>query len=262
MLLKVLVQLLFSVTLAKQVPIQFKAIHHNQTMDDFVKVNGLQFTKNSHQLFIYSANYWQAMNMGVNDSTGDRHQLLQDLDKLKSMGVNNLRIMCASEGPDDQPFRMTPSLQSAPGVYNDKVFEGLDFAVAEMGKRGFTVTMCMGNYWHWSGGFAQYVSWVTGEPIPYPASWDPELGGYTNGSFNGFTDFASRFYRDTSVSDKAQLLFRSHIKAVVTRRNVYTGLKYSDDPHILSWELANEVCGSNLAAVSYRILGSDYSGVY
>jgi mannan endo-1,4-beta-mannosidase len=59
--------------------------------------------------------------------------------------------MSSSEGPDDEPFRMKPSLMVSPGIYNNDIYDGLDYAVSEMGKRGFTITMCLNNYWHWSG---------------------------------------------------------------------------------------------------------------
>lgn len=70
------------------------------------------------------------------------------------------RIMSSSEGaPTIQPFRMYPPLMPAPDKWDEKIFVGLDRCIAEAGKRGMRLTMSLNNEWHWSGGFAQYVSW-------------------------------------------------------------------------------------------------------
>ena len=85
------------------------------------------------------------------------------------------RIMAASEGaPEVQPYRMYPPLMPEPEKWDEKIFVGLDRCVEEARKRGMRLTMTLNNEWHWSGGFAQYVSWFSkNEQIPYPPSWDP-----------------------------------------------------------------------------------------
>ena len=35
--------------------------------------------------------------------------------------------MAATEGPDSEPWRITPSVQTAPGVYSEELLRGLDF---------------------------------------------------------------------------------------------------------------------------------------
>ena len=63
------------------------------------------------------------MNLGVSSTVqggkGDRERLVKDLDHMQKNGINNLRIMAASEGPDSEPFRMTPSLMPSPGYVLD-----------------------------------------------------------------------------------------------------------------------------------------------
>lgn len=90
------------------------------------------------------------------------------------------------------------------------------------------------------GGFAQYVSWVTKEKIPYPASWDSIKHELTNGSLESFMNFTDKFYKDPKVSYATQKIFKEHIRTIITRINKYTGLAYKNDPTIFSWELANE----------------------
>lgn len=189
-------------------------------------VHGREFRLNGKEYKVAGANYWQGINLGAPDSAGgNRTRLVLELDQLKEMGVNNLRIMASSEGPDDQPYRMRPSLQPSPGKYNEDIFEGLDFFINEIGKREMTAVLTLNNFWHWSGGFGQYVNWITNETIPYPVvEWDP------------YTQYASRFYNDTKAND----IFKAHIRKLQTRRNKFNGRLYMEDPTIFSWQITNE----------------------
>ena len=62
--------------------------------------------------------------------------------------------------------QMEPPMQPRPGQYDDAVLHGLDFALAMLLKRGMTATLCLNNMWQWSGGFAVYVAWATGQAPP------------------------------------------------------------------------------------------------
>ncbi|KAG1054487.1 hypothetical protein G6F43_003512 [Rhizopus delemar] len=170
--------------------------------EGFVTVDGDRFVLNGETYVVKGANYWQGINLGAVDSAGgNRTRLVKELDEMKEMGINNLRIMASSEGPDDQPFRMRPSLQYAPGKYNEDIFEGLDFFMNEIGKRNMTAVLTLNNFWHWSGGFGQYINWITNETIPYPVTdYDP------------YTKFARRFYVDDKIKEKASTLYKNHIR--------------------------------------------------
>ena len=99
-------------------------------------------------------NYWYGANVASKGPGGDRQRLERELDNLAEMGVTNLRVMAASEGPDSEPYRMVPAMQISPGVYNEDVLDGLDYLLHEMRKRGMRAVMCLGNFWAWSGGKA------------------------------------------------------------------------------------------------------------
>ena len=43
------------------------------------------------------------------------------------------------------------------GVFDEKVFGGLDWVLTEAGKRGLRVMLTLVNYWSAYGGMAQYV---------------------------------------------------------------------------------------------------------
>jgi mannan endo-1,4-beta-mannosidase len=190
----------------------------------FVTVSDGRFVLNGNLYYFVGTNFWQGMNMGVDGPGGDREQLLTELDRLQSIGVTNLRVMASSEGPNTEPYRMVPALMESPGVYNESVLDGLDFFIAEVGKRDMKAVMVLNNYWQWSGGMGQYVSWSDGTPIPYPGDWGE------------FMNYVASFY-DCS---ECQFWYREHIEMIVTRVNPYTGLAYRDDPAVFAWELANE----------------------
>ncbi|HOW85198.1 MAG TPA: mannanase [Candidatus Aminicenantes bacterium] len=190
----------------------------------FVTVRNGRFMLSGRPYYFAGANFWQGMNLAVDGPSGDRPRLLRELDRLRDLGITNLRVMASSEGPDTEPFRMVPALMTRPGEYNGSVLDGLDFLLAEMGKRGQRAVMVLNNFWQWSGGMAQYVSWQEKTPIPYP------------GDYPKFIAYSARFYGYPECQD----WFRDHIAMIVGRTNPYTGLKYRDDPAVFSWELANE----------------------
>lgn len=192
--------------------------------DPFVRAEGGKFLLGDKPYYFIGANFWQGMNLGVDGPSGNRTLLAQDLDGLQAVGVTNLRVMAASEGPDSEPYRMVPALMEAPGKYNQSVLDGLDYLLAEMGQRGMKAVMVLNNFWQWSGGMGQYVSWHEKSPIPYP------------GDFGIFMDYISRFYS----CDECQTWYRAHIQFILDHTNKYTAVKYRDDPTIFSWELANE----------------------
>lgn len=194
------------------------------TPSPFVTVSDGKFSLAGQPYYFVGVNFWQGMNLGVAGPGGNRTQLVKELEQLQQLGVTNLRIMAAAEGPDTEPYRLTPALQISPGEYNEQVLDGLDYLLAQMGPRGLRAVMVLNNYWHWSGGMAQYVAWHENTAIPYPGDWGV------------FMDYAAKFY----TCPECQTWYRHHIETLVDHTNPYTGLTYRDDPTIFAWELANE----------------------
>lgn len=48
-------------------------------------------------------------------------------------------------------------MSSAAGVFDERVFRGLDWVIAEASKRRLKVLLTLVNYWSAYGGMAQYV---------------------------------------------------------------------------------------------------------
>lgn len=173
------------------------------------------------------ANYWQGMNLGA-PLSGDSPRLIRELDRLKALGITNLRVLAASEADDEMKFAIHPALQTAPGVYDEDIWQGLDILLIELRKRNMKAVMVLGNFWTWSGGFPQYLKWSGAGEIPFP-----QEEAY---SWQNFTDYSKLFY----TNSKAQKMMNDHIKKVINRKNSISGGLYKDDPTIMAWQLSNE----------------------
>jgi len=179
------------------------------------------------------ANFWYGVNLAVEDPK----RLLRELDTIKGHGITNLRILATSQGPDTEPWRMKPAIEywdsklGAP-VLNETYLKGMDMLIDECGKRDIDVVIMFNDYWHWSGGFGQYVYWFTGKtgPIPYPANQTDKKG------YDTYINFTSEFY----VCDKCMEHFEEVAVKIINRKNTVNGLLYKNDPTIMAWQLANE----------------------
>jgi len=265
----------------------------------------------------FGANMWYLPNLGA-PKTGDKARLDRELDQLARLGVTNVRIMAATEGPDELPpsrpnvdscldwcderkghcniakhasqgrrpscecvgcpfcsaqraslgearlaelcpdsrtgqgqsAHMVPSMQPTPGEFNEDVLRGMDYALHALSKRKMTAVLCLNNMWQWSGGFAAYVEWATGEQRPFMSV------GAEDADWQRHQNFAIRFYE----LPEAQRLWRAYVRAIVLRPNSANGGRlYRDDPTILAWQLANEPRALSKRG-AYRAWVSDAAG--
>lgn len=193
----------------------------------FVRVVGNRFVKDGEPYYFLGTNLWYGCNLGALAEGGDRDRLRRELDLLQSLGIDNLRVLGASEGLT-QHNTVWPPLQPEPGLYDERLLDGLDFLLAEMAKRDMVAVVYLNNYWVWSGGMSQYVSWFDSEPVPNPflEEW----------SWLEFMEFSARFY----THSEANAAYRNYIQMLINRENNYTGVRYRDDPTIMAWQLGNE----------------------
>jgi mannan endo-1,4-beta-mannosidase len=197
----------------------------NGTQTGFVRRDGMRLLLDGKPYRFAGANLWYGAYLGADAEYGNRARLARELDRLKALGVSNLRILAsAEEGPLRHSIK--PGFRTKDG-WNDSLLRGLDYCLAEVGKRGMKAVLYLSNFWEWSGGFGTYLWYTTGNYLDMgdPAHPWPE-----------FPDHNAGFYR----SPRAVALFHDHVRRVVGRSNPITGVAYKDDPTIMAWQLCNE----------------------
>lgn len=195
--------------------------------DQFVQVKGNKFIYDDKPYYFVGTNFWYGCYIGSPGETGDRARLIRELDFLKSYGITNLRVLSSSEKARAEKT-LKPAVQESPGIYNEQLLEGLDYLLAEMGKRNMHAVVFLNNYWEWSGGMAVYNEWFGAEKMPDLIKPDADWTKYMN--------YSASFYSN----DEANKCFRKFIKYIVNRKNTITGKYYFEDPAIMAWQLANE----------------------
>src|SRR5881227_1978013 len=68
--------------------------------DAFVAVQDAHFVRNGQPYVISGANFWYGGYLGAPSGVGQRARLVQELDRLKALGVNNVRVLAVSEQTD------------------------------------------------------------------------------------------------------------------------------------------------------------------
>lgn len=84
-----------------------------------------QFIRDGKPYYYIGTNFWYGVILGSEGRGGNRERLCRELDSLKSIGIDNLRILVGSDGAGGIPAKVEPTLQIAPGVYNDTILRGL-----------------------------------------------------------------------------------------------------------------------------------------
>ena len=197
---------------------------------EFVVVRNGRFELRGRPYFYVGTNLWFGCYVCDAALPGGRRRFVRELDQLHQLGVNNIRLLAGSE---TSPLvgAIPRGITREPQQWDEDLLRGLDFALAEMARRDMRGVLFLSNYWQWSGSFAQYVRWVTGEPIP-----DPDRPVMARGDWHAFMQFSARFYQ----TPRAVALYRDYVTRLLHRRNTVNGRIYRDDPTIMTWELANE----------------------
>lgn len=215
--------LIIAITLA------FSACRANTETDnssEFVRVeNGCFMVGDSLYRYI-GTNFWYGAILGSEGRGGDRVRLAKELDQLEELGINNLRVLVGGDGDENIPSHIMPVLQTAPGVYNDTILDGLDYLMAELERRNMKAVLFLNNAWEWSGGYGTYLDWTGAEKTP-----NPGIDGYDK-----YMNHVAQFVKN----DSAKALAAQHVRNIVSRTNRYTGKPYAESPALMSWQIANE----------------------
>ena len=209
---KILALLLMVLTLS--------ACTHDEAPSPFVKVVDGHFERAGKPYYYVGTNFWYGAILGSEGQGGNRERLCQELDYMKKMGIDNLRILVGSDGERGITTKVEPTLQVSPGVYNDTILAGLDFLLQEMGKRDMVAVLYLNNSWEWSGGYGFYLEHAGAGKAPRP----------NEDGYPAFMKFVEQYASNT----KAHELFYDYVRFILQRTNRYTGVKYIDDPAIMS----------------------------
>lgn len=175
---------------------------------DFVERNGTKFMVNGKPFYINGWNSYWLMDHAVNDYSRSRVGAM--LQAGSKMGLTVCRTWAFNDGTYN-------ALQVSPGVFNERVFQALDYVIAEARRHGIRLLLSLVNNLQAYGGKTQYVKWAWEEGLALSASNDS-------------------FFFDPSIRD----YFKNYVKTILTRKNTITGVRYKDDSTIFGWELINE----------------------
>ena len=129
------------------------------------------------------------------------------LEEAKEMGLTVIRTWAFNDGAGQWN-----ALQTSPGVYQEYVFQGLDYVLAKADSLSLRLILPFVNNWDDYGGMNQYVNW----------------------------SISAQNHDDFYVNTEVKNWYKNHISAILNRTNTINGRKYKDDPTIFAWELANE----------------------
>ena len=173
----------------------------------FVTRSGSSLLLNGQPFRFAGANiHWLALDDSTNYPS--QFRVNDALDAAKEMGLMVIRShdLGISTGC---PNCIEPSL----GVFNETALEHVDYVIKAVGARGLRLIIPLTDNWHYPvGGKHNYTDW------------------------RGISDENQFYYNPRVISD-----FETHIRTLLNRVNIYTGIPYKDDPTILAWETGNEL---------------------
>ena len=192
----------------------------------YVTVKDGHFMRGTTPYYYVGTNFWYGAILGSEGQGGNRQRLCRELDEMKRRGIDNLRILVGSDGERGVTTKVEPTLQVRPGVYNDTILAGLDYLLMEMQKRQMVAVLYLNNSWEWSGGYGFYLEHAGAGRQPRP----DDVG------YPAFMKAMASY----ATNQRAHKLFYDYVRFIVGRTNRYTGVKYVDDPTIMSWQIGNE----------------------
>ncbi|KAK4394317.1 Mannan endo-1,4-beta-mannosidase 7 [Sesamum angolense] len=175
--------------------------------DVFIRTRGIHFFLNGTPFYANGFNAYWLMYLASDPS--QRPKVSAAFRQAAAHGLTVARTWAFSDGG----YR---PLQYSPGSYNEQMFKGLDFVVADARRHGIKLILSLANNYDSFGGKKQYVNWARSR------------GQYLTSDDD--------FFRNSVVKG----FYKNHIRSVLNRYNTITGVVYKNDPTIMAWELMNE----------------------
>ncbi|KAG6484983.1 hypothetical protein ZIOFF_053509 [Zingiber officinale] len=187
----------------------------------FIGRNGTQFVDLDDGLPIY-VNGWNSYWLMVSESG---NWMVEMLRRGRAMGMSVCRTWAFSDGGPN-------ALQISPGRFDERKFQALDLVIYEARKNHIRLILSLVNNLKAFGGKAQYVRWAQAAGVNVSTSLDP-------------------FFSDSTIKG----YYKDFLKAIISRKNSYSGVRYSDEPAIFAWELINEPrCDSNSSSSLLQLI--------
>lgn len=172
----------------------------------FVKPNGTEFSVDGSSFYFAGTNNYYL-------PYAPDYMVDDVFSKAKSMGLKVMRTWGFIDGKSSCDIVLQPSL----GVYDENGFKKFDSVVKKAQDAGMKLVIPFINNWDDFGGMNKYVEW-TGA-----------------GSHDNFF-----------TNEACKTAYKNYVNHFLNRTNSITGVKYKDDPTIMTWELANEPrCGAD-----------------
>ncbi len=139
----------------------------------------------------------------------------------KKSGIKVVRTWAFNSGQDSLSLiRYSPYGQREDGL------SALDYVIYKARQYGVRLILALENNYSDFGGIEQYIKWADQYLSPVTGKT------YTHNDF--FTD------------DSLKNWYKYYVNKILNRTNVYTGIKYKEDPAIFSFELINEASNPGL----------------
>jgi hypothetical protein len=140
----------------------------------------------------------------------DSFEIADALLSVQQMGGQVVRIYTITVFKEEAPEGF-PCHVLGPGQFNEEAFVALDRILALANQIGIRLIIPLVDNWKWMGGVPQYAAFRNKQPREF---WTDSL----------------------LIAD-----FKKTIAFVLTRKNTFTGITYSEDRAILAWETGNEL---------------------
>jgi mannan endo-1,4-beta-mannosidase len=174
-----------------------------------------KFYKGSNEFYFlgFSAYYLQWM---ASDSS--KRYIVDDVfNTAKQTGISVIRTWAFNSASNSS---VQSVIRYSPYSLREEGLKALDYVVYEAEQYNVNLVLTLENNFSDFGGIEQYIKWA-----------DQYLGPLTGKRYN---------HNDFFTDDSIKSWYKFYINSILNRTNIYTGVKYKDEPVIFSFELINE----------------------
>ena len=189
---------------------------------DIVYTEGTNFMLNGEIFYFAGANSYDIFTRGdgwIGWNDGTREDIInnfmdqEEIDQIMSNAAQDGIRVLRTWGFSHEEWH---GFEPEEGEYNEAQFILFDYILKSAGDHGVKIIIVLENYWADYGGIDARLEW---EGLP-----------------SGDHDSRRLFFTDPGCKEQ----YRNYIEHFVTRVNTFTGIPYSEDTVIFSWELMNE----------------------